>query len=228
MCGRFILLTDLSVIIESFDIREIASDYRTGDNISPGEQISAVLRNKDVNKLVSFCWGLIPYWAKDPSVGNKLINARAESIAEKPSFKYAFQRHRCLIPTDGFYEWEKLDKGKKPFRFYLKSGQPFGFAGLYESWMSPEKKRVDTCTIITTAANELTLPIHDRMPVILPKDKEAYWMDPGNQDHKGLLAILKPYPSDEMAMSEVNPKTFYRPKGQTPALSVTTDICVTL
>lgn len=208
MCGRFVLLIDLSEIVETFQIGEVAAAYRAGSNISPGEQILAVVRNKDVNKLVEFRWGLIPSWAKDPAIGYKTINARAETITEKPSFMEAFKRRRCVIPADGFYEWQKSGKAKKPFRLFLKSGRSFGFAGLYDSWVSPEKKRIDTCTIITTAANELTAPLHDRMPVILPKDKETYWMDPGNTDQKGLLALLKPYPSDEMAMSEVDSKTF--------------------
>ena len=217
MCGRFILLTDLSVIITSFDIQEVSAEYRTGSNICPGEQISAVIRKRDVNKLVNLRWGLIPSWAKDPSIGYKMINARAETLTEKPSFKDAFKRRRCLIPADGFYEWQKLGKVKKPLRFYLKSGQPFGLAGLYESWMSPERNRINTCTIITTPPNDLTLPIHDRMPAIVPKDKMAYWMDPENHDQKGLLSILKPYPSDEMAISEVDPKILYIPKAQAPA-----------
>ena len=146
-----------------------------------------------------------------------MFNARAETISEKPSFKHAFQKRRCLIPADGFYEWQKLGKMKKPLRFSLKSGEPFGLAGLYETWISPEKKPVNTCTIITIAANELTLPIHDRMPVIVPKEQEAAWIDPDNHDQKELLSILKPYTSNEMTMSEVDPGLLYRPKAQTPA-----------
>jgi putative SOS response-associated peptidase YedK len=214
MCGRFILLIDLSVMVDYFQIGKVTSEYRTGCNICPGEQISAIIRNKDVNKLVNFRWGLIPSWAKDPSIGYKMINARAETLAEKPSFKSAFKKRRCLIPADAFYEWEKLGKVKQPLRFYLKSGEPIGLAGLYETWMSPEKNFINTCTIITTTPNELTLPIHDRMPAIVPKDKMAYWMDPENQDQQGLLSILKPYPSDEMAISEVDPKIFYLPKAR--------------
>lgn len=220
MCGRFILLTDLSVIIKLFDIQNVAGEYRPGNNISPCEQIAAVVRKDDQNNLVDFRWGLIPSWAKDPSIGNNTINAQAESIAEKPSFKYAFQKRRCLIPADGYYEWQKLGKAKKPFRIYLKSEQPMGFAGLYETWMSPEKKRIDTCAIVTVLANELTMPLHDRMPAILPKDKEAFWLDPENHDQRGLWSILKPYPSDEMAVSEVDPRTFYGRKVESAFLDV--------
>ena len=202
MCGRFILLTDLSVIIKSFDIQNVAGEYRPGSNISPGQQITAVLRKDNQNSLVNFRWGLIPSWAKDPTIGNRMINARAETIAEKPSFKNAFHKRRCLIPADGFYEWEKLGKVKKPLRFSLKSGEPFGLAGLYETWISPEKKPVNTCTIITTEPNDLLRPIHDRMPVIVPKEQEAAWIDPDNHNQKELLSILKPYQAVEMDMSE--------------------------
>jgi len=217
MCGRFILLTDLSVIIKSFNIQNVACEYRPGNNISPGQEIAAVLRENDQNSLVNFQWGLIPSWAKDPSIGNRMFNARAETIAEKPSFKNAFQKRRCLIPADAFYEWQKLGKMKKPLRFSLKSGEPFGLAGLYETWVSPEKESILTCTIITTEPNDLLRPIHDRMPVIVPKDQEAPWIDPGNHNQKGLLSILKPYSSDEMMMSEVDPGLLYRPKAQAPA-----------
>jgi Uncharacterized conserved protein len=212
MCGRFILLTDLRVITESFNVRNVACEYRPGNNISPGQQIAAVLRKDDQNSLVDFRWGLIPSWAKDPSIGYKMFNARAETIAEKPSFKNAFQKRRCLIPADGFYEWQKIGRIKKPLRFSLQSGEPFGLAGLYETWISPEKKPVNTCTIITTEPNDLLRPIHDRMPVILPKDLEAVWIDPDNHNQKELLSILKPYPSDGMTMSQVDPILLYKPK----------------
>lgn len=202
MCGRFILLTDLSVIVESFHIGEVAVKYKPGGNISPGQQISAVIRDEAVNKLVEFRWGLIPSWAKDPAIGNKMFNARCETVADKPSFRSAFKKCRCLIIADGFYEWSKVEKKKIPYRFALKSGETFGFAGLFESWLSPENKAVNTCTIITTAANELLRPIHDRMPVIVSKDKEALWIDPSVRDQRELEAILKPYPPGEMKMAE--------------------------
>ena len=216
MCGRFILLTDLSIIIKSFNLQNVACEYRPGNNISPGQQIAAIIHD-DKNRLVCYRWGLIPSWAKDSSIGNKMFNARAETIAEKPSFKNAFQKRRCLIPADGFYEWQKLGKVKKPLRFSLKSGEPFGLAGLYETWISHEQKPIHTCTIITTKPNELMRPIHDRMPVIVPKEQEGAWIDPDNHNQKELLSILKPYPSDEMNMSEVDPRLLYKPKAQVPA-----------
>jgi len=212
MCGRFVLLTDLRIITESFNIQNVACDYKPGDNISPGQQIYAVLRKDNQNTLVNFRWGLIPAWAKDSSIGSKMFNARAETIAEKPSFKNAFQKRRCLITADGFYEWQKLGKMKKPFRFSLKSGEPFGFAGLYEKWLSPEKEPIHTCTIITTEANELIQPIHDRMPIIVKKELEDVWIDPDNHNQKELLAMLQPYPSEEMMMSPVEPGLLHKSK----------------
>lgn len=195
------LLTDLSAIVESFRIREVACEHRPGRNISPGRQISAVIRD-EVNKLVEFRWGLVPSWAKGPSVGNRMFNARAETLSEKPSFREAFQKRRCLIVADGFYEWRKIGRIKTPLRFTLKSGRPFGMAGLYETWISPEKKPVRTCTIITTAPNDLVRPIHDRMPVVVGKGFEDRWLDPHFFHHGELLSILKPYPAEEMEASE--------------------------
>ena len=212
MCGRFVLLTDLTIITESFNIQNVACEYKPGNNISPGQQIYAVLRKDNQNTLVNLRWGLIPAWTKDSSIGNKIFNARAETIAEKPSFKNAFQKRRCLIPADGFYEWQKLEKMKKPFRFSLKSGEPFGFAGLYETWLSPDNKQVHTCTIITTEPNELIQPIHDRMPVIVKKELKDVWIDPDNHNQKELLGVLQSYPSEEMMMSPVEPGLLNKPK----------------
>jgi len=202
MCGRFVLLTDLSVVAEAFDIQQIASEYRPGNNISPGRKIVAVVRQDNQNILVSFRWGLIPSWAQDPSIGNRMFNARAETITEKPSFRDAFNKRRCLIIADGFYEWQKREKIKKPYCFRLKSGRPFGLAGLYERWISPDNQQISTCTIITTQPNELVKPIHDRMPVILEKKEERLWLDPNTRDRDLLLSMLKPYAAQNMEVSE--------------------------
>jgi putative SOS response-associated peptidase YedK len=207
MCGRFILLTDLSVLAGTFGIQEIAADYKPGVNICPGQPIAAVVHD-DRKRLVAFRWGLIPAWADDPAIGNRMFNARAETLVEKPSFKQAFKKRRCLIPVDGFYEWQKSGKGKRPLCFSLKSGRPFGLAGLYETWVSPDKGCIHTCTIITTDANDLIRPIHDRMPVILPQEKEAAWLDPHNGSLAALSSLLKPYPADEMVLSEVDADMF--------------------
>jgi putative SOS response-associated peptidase YedK len=162
--------------------------------------IAAVIHDS-INRLVDFKWGLIPAWTKDPAIGNKMINARKEKVSEKPSFRQAFRKRRCLIVADGFYEWKTEAGKKRPIRFYLKSGEPFGFAGLYETWLSPDKIPINTCTIITTEANDLVSSVHDRMPVIVSKENEAFWIDPENQKQKELLSILKPYPADQMEMA---------------------------
>ncbi len=149
-------------------------------------------------------WGLIPFWAKDPSIGNRMINARAESIAEKPAFRNAFQRRRCLVIADGFYEWRKEGKHKVPMRIILKTGQPFGFAGLWETWMSSEGAAIESCTIVTTTPNALMEPIHNRMPVILPREAETVWLDPGNADSAVLRELLVPYAAEGMEAYEVS------------------------
>lgn len=197
MCGR-IVLVDFTKVAERFNIQKSLTYCKTGWNISPGQNIAAVIQQNGQNIIESFLWGLIPSWAKDPSMGNKLINARAETIDKKPSFRSAFKKRRCIIIVDGFYEWKTDGKKKIPLYFYFKSGEPFGLAGLHESWMSPDQKQVNTCTIITTDANSLISPIHDRMPVIVPKEQEHTWINESIEDKSILLSILKPYPANEM------------------------------
>jgi putative SOS response-associated peptidase YedK len=198
MCGRFVLVTDLKNIQKDFNVQEVFCDHQPSWNISPGQLIPAVMNHEGKNLLVCFRWGLIPSWSKDPSIANKLINARAETVDKKPSFRDAFKKRRCLIVADGFYEWKKEGSKKMPLFYYLKSGRPFGFAGLYETWMSPDKKETNTCTIITTAANDLIAPVHDRMPVILSAQQEKAWLEGDAADAAGLLSLLKPYPADKM------------------------------
>lgn len=198
MCGRFALVSESAEISEKFNIQKISYDFKPDWNISPGQHIPAVIHREGQNVLESFLWGLIPSWAKDPSIGDRLINARAETVHEKPSFKNAFNKRRCLIVADGFYEWKKDGRKKIPLYFYLKSGEPFGMAGLYETWVSPEKKQINTCTIITTDANKLIEAAHDRMPVIIPKEQEQTWISDETEDKTILHSILKPYPADEM------------------------------
>ena len=158
-------------------------------------------------RLVQVKWGLIPFWAKDTSIGNRLINARGESAAEKPAFRAAFKSRRCLVPADGFYEWKKR-KGdqKQPYLVRNADGSPFAFAGLWESWTGPEGEIIESCTILTTDANDLTQPIHDRMPVILKPEDYDLWLDPEVKDPKLLKPLLRPYPSEEMIAEPVSPK----------------------
>jgi len=158
-------------------------------------------------RLVKVKWGLIPFWAKDTSIGNRLINARAESAATKPAFRSAFKTRRCLVPADGFYEWKK-GKGHQKQPYFIRNADesPFAFAGLWESWTAPEGETIESCTILTTDANDLTRPIHDRMPVILhPKDYEL-WLDPEVKDPTLLKPLLRPYPSEEMIVQPVSAK----------------------
>jgi putative SOS response-associated peptidase YedK len=144
-------------------------------------------------------WGLIPSWAKDTKIGASLINARADTIATKPSFRTAFKRRRCLIPADGFYEWKKGEgKTKQPFYIRLKKDYPFAFAGLWEHWEGPDNSAIDSCTIVTTEANDTLRPLHDRMPVILQEEDYDRWLDPKTEDPTQLCELLKPYPSEEM------------------------------
>jgi len=198
MCGRFALVSELADIEEKFHIHKVSYDFNPNWNISPGQHIPAVIHREGQNVLVSFLWGLIPSWTKDPSIGQKMINARAETIHEKPSFKNAFKSRRCLIVADGFYEWKKEGRKKIPLYFYLKSGELFGMAGLYETWTSPDNSQINTCTIITTDSNQLVEPFHDRMPVIIPKDQEQIWISNKTDDKSMLLSVLKPYPAEAM------------------------------
>jgi putative SOS response-associated peptidase YedK len=206
MCGRFVLITDLSVIARDFDIPNVSVIFSPSRNVSPGRHIPAVIGSDHGNMLASYLWGLIPFWAKDPSIGAKLINARAETLAQKPSFKNAFAKRRCLIPADGFYEWKKEGNKKVPYYFGLKSGSPLYFAGLYEKWIAPDQKQVETCAIITTQANDRVAPVHDRMPVIVPKVAHELWLNPDIKDPPELPDILKPYPAEEMDCEPVDLK----------------------
>ena len=149
-------------------------------------------------------WGLVPSWAKDPKIGNRMINARSETVTEKPSFRTSFKRRRCLIPADGFYEWKREGKAKKPMLITANPGGLFAFAGLWETWKQPDGSWLLTCAIITTSANEFMKSIHDRMPVILPREAEASWLDPEEQDTAMLSELLLPYDSDRMEGYEVS------------------------
>jgi putative SOS response-associated peptidase YedK len=205
MCGRFIIKSDLEQIQLAFDIDRVNIQITPSYNVAPTQQIVTVVQRDGQNVLEAMRWGLIPVWAKDMQMGSKMINARAESIAEKPSFKRPLKTQRCLIVADGFFEWQKDGAKKIPMFIHLKSKQPLGFAGLYEVWKSPEGKPITSCAIITTAANELMRSIHDRMPVILPKKAYQPWLDPTNQNIAELVALLQPYPAEKMKAYTVSP-----------------------
>jgi putative SOS response-associated peptidase YedK len=177
--------------------------WRSRYNIAPTQAV-IVVGDDGKRYLKSMRWGLIPSWAKDPSIGNRMINARVETLAEKPAFRAALKKRRCIIPAGGFYEWQKLGKVKQPMRIMLKSREPFGFAGLWEHWKSPDGEEILSCTIITIEANELLKAVHERMPVILTRDAEAAWLDPKTQEPEKLLPLLKQYPAGEMEFYPVS------------------------
>lgn len=197
MCGRFVRKRSSTLLAREFEAAHLSDELQPSFNIAPTHNV-AVIINDDVRKLVSMRWGLVPASATDPKIGSRLINARAETLTEKAAFKSAFRMRRCLIIADGFYEWQKAGGSKTPMLIDLKSKRSFGFAGLYETWTSPLGERLTTCTIITTEPNELVRGIHDRMPVILPKEVEDLWLDRSVGDPRRLLDILGPYPADEM------------------------------
>ena len=204
MCGRYSLATDEKALEERF--RFLDEGLKTGPrfNLAPTQDVLTVVNYGSANHARSMKWGLIPFWAKDPSIGNRMINARAETVVGKPSFRQAFQKRRCLIVADGFYEWRKEGKNKIPMRIILKSGEPFGFAGLWETWKSPDGRLVKSCTIITTSPNSVIEPIHNRMPVILTSEGEALWLDLNHSDPSELRELLLPYPADQMDAYEVS------------------------
>ena len=198
MCGRFSQSMDVSKMASRFKIKKPVFPVSPRYNVAPSQKVPVVI-NLGERSLELFNWGMIPCWAKDSSIGNRMINARAESIAEKPSFRKPFKRTRCLVPADSFYEW-KLDengKTKTPMRIVLKSRDPFAFAGLWDTWKDLEGKVIRSFTIITTNANDSLKSIHKRMPVILkPKDEEAWLAQ--NEEVSKLIHLLKPYPDKEM------------------------------
>jgi putative SOS response-associated peptidase YedK len=199
MCGRFTLTIDPADMQDTFPKFTFPSEVIPRYNIAPTQPV-LVLPNDGRNKANFFVWGLIPSWAKDPTIGSRLINARAETLSEKPSFRSAYKYHRCLIFADGFFEWQTRlgSKAKLPYFIRLKSGKPFTFAGLWEHWQSPDGSEVMSATIITTTPNALMAPIHSRMPVILPGHSYNLWLDPSARSPADLNRLLVPYPAEEM------------------------------
>ncbi len=216
MCGRFTLSQPTSAIASAFNLTQ-TPHLEPSYNIAPTQLIPAIISapEQGEKQLQMLRWGLIPSWAKDPAIGAKLINARAETVSEKPSFKAAFKRRRCLIVADGFYEWQRQERKKQPYYFRLQNGQPFAFAGLWEHWKSPNEQILVSCTILTTEANNLLRPIHDRMPVILDEKDYDLWLDPEVQQPELLQPPLHPYPADLMTSYAVSTKV-NSPKNNTP------------
>lgn len=207
MCGRFANSAKPEQVKREFKVGRLNPElFQPRYNIAPTQLINVVLQGKDARILTQLKWGLIPSWSKDPTVGSRMINARAETLEEKPSFREAFESRRCIIPASGFYEWHKTESGaKQPFYFYLKEKELFGFAGLWESWIDRQTgEELETCTIITTEANETVAPVHERMPVILDSAFYDRWLDTEEKNTEKLQPLLAPYPSEEMSYHAVS------------------------
>ncbi|MEX0269236.1 SOS response-associated peptidase [Leptolyngbyaceae cyanobacterium UHCC 1019] len=207
MCGRYTQRQSADAIAKQFQLKTVP-DSPPRYNIAPTQLIAAVTQPKPSSqrRFRVFQWGLVPFWVKDASLGAKPINARAETVAQKPSFRAAFRHRRCLILADGFYEWQRVGSAKQPHFFHLQDDQPFAFAGLWEQWESPQNEILETCTILTTEANEVVRPVHRRMPVMLHPDDYDQWIDPSLNVSSQLLPLLRPYPADEMAAYPVSKK----------------------
>jgi putative SOS response-associated peptidase YedK len=207
MCGRFTLFEADKVLSREFGVSStppLSPRY----NIAPSQPVAAVRAASagTGRELALLRWGLIPSWSKDPAISNRLINARAETAREKPSFRNAYRRHRCLIPANGFYEWQRQERGKQPYFVRMRNGRLFAFAGLWDRWGGPDKDVIETCTILTTTANALLAPIHDRMPVIVPPGEYDRWLDPELKDLDSLSCLLVPFPPEEMHAFPVSPR----------------------
>ena len=201
MCGRFVQKVDLREAAKIFDAI-VEAEQKINYNVAPRQPI-AVIMEDGKRKIVEMSWGLVPRWAKDASIANKLINARSETVAEKPSFRDSFKSRRCLIIADGFYEWQTKDGIKKPFYIFMKGKKPFGIAGLYDLWKDENGKEITICTIITTEANEFMKSLHHRMPVIISPENYNHWLDPAEKDTSKIGSLMKPWDSNEMDAYEV-------------------------
>ena len=189
MCGRFVRHSSMDLIEKTFNVDAKGIDAAPNYNVAPTQLVLGLTGSPSV-MLRQYHWGLVPFWAKDKSIGSRMINARSETVAQKPSFRTAFKKRRCLIIGDGFYEWKGPKGSKQPYYFSLGNNKPFGFAGLWELWKDPEQGEYRSCTIITTAASDSIKDVHDRMPVILTPDAHAAWLDPGIDEVGVLQNIL--------------------------------------
>ena len=212
MCGRYTLITDINRVAESFGVEpSLAEQPRY--NIAPTQNVVAILKNGTAH-LSTLRWGLIPAWAKDEAIGSRMINARAETLAEKPSFKSLLRGKRCMVVADGFYEWRAEGKSKTPMYITLQDNQPFAFAGLWDLWKSPDGQQIQSCTIITTEPNELMASIHTRMPAILRPGAYEDWLNPQLRDEHVLTHWLTPYPAELMKARPVS-KLVNNPRNET-------------
>lgn len=220
MCGRFDVHSAIDIIARIFQIDIVNIDSIPNYNVAPSQDVGIVINDGRQNLLIPSRWGFLPFWAKEKQTAYSMINARAETVDSNRSYKDAFVNQRCLIPADGFYEWLKQDKIKIPYYIRLKSKNPMGIAGLYNNWKSPEGEEICSCTIITTDADELLNPIHNRMPVILHENDFRLWLNPALHDKETLLRLLKPFPSKELdtyrVTSKVNSFKYNNPENIKP------------
>lgn len=203
MCGRFVLDTSPETLQQTFDLVTVPESLPPRFNIAPSQPV-AVITNRDPQQLDFFKWGLVPFWSKDPSIGYKMINARIETIAEKPAFREAFKRRRCLIPATGFYEWTKSGSDKQPMYIHMNDNQVFAFAGLWETWKDENGTPLHSCTILTGEPNELIQNFHHRMAVILHPSDYKLWLSPDEMTPSELMPLLQPYSADKMEAYEVS------------------------
>ena len=210
MCGRFVSSSSSDEIASYFGADEVSeSVLEPNFNVTPTRDVYAVLETGSVRRVEPLHWGLVPFWAKDVKIGNRMINARAETVAEKNSYRVAFRKRRCIIPADGFYEWTKIkgqDK-KQPYFIHRDDDEPIAFAGLWEVWKGPDRdseEELHSCTILTTEANDTMAEIHHRMPVILPPGEWATWLDPDQDDLDTLGQLLVPAPNELLTMHPVS------------------------
>ncbi len=221
MCGRYTLAAEIEPLQARFQFEMPVSDYSPSYNIAPSQEVLAIIRDGETNRAGLLRWGLVPSWAKDPKVGYRMINTRAESAAEKPSFRRAMRQRRCLVLADGYYEWQRRDGQKIPMYMRLRSRESFAFAGLWERWHGTDDTTLVTCTILTTEANEWSQPIHHRMPVILEPSQEALWLDRSVTEPEALQPLLQPAPADILeayvVSSQVNSARYNSPACILPA-----------
>ena len=209
MCGRYSIAVDPEQLASRFEAKLPETPIQARFNAAPTESLPVIL-NEGERRITLLRWGLIPSWAEDMTIGARLINARAETVHQKPSFRDALRQRRCLVLADGFYEWQLTPEGKKiPFRLALKSGEPFALAGLWEQWRNPTGEWLRTFTIITTEPNDLVAPIHNRMPAILTREAEAHWLDNAGTT-EGWRGLLAPYPADQMVAAPARSETLRR------------------
>jgi putative SOS response-associated peptidase YedK len=226
MCGRYQLSKSEKQVREHFGV-SVDEDYSPRYNISPSQSVITIRQDATApDRLLSkMRWGLVPFWAKDVAIGYKMINARSETVMEKPAYRDSFKKRRCLIPAAGFYEWKKIGKEKQPYNFGMTDDSIFAFAGIWDTWKSPDGTPIDSCSILTTTPNTLVQDVHDRMPVILATDDYDQWLDPGVKETSTLVELLKPFPAKQMRRFPVS-QLVNSPKNDKPECLVEAPIAL--